>query len=891
MSPTVHIVPHTHWDREWYHSAARFQVRLARLVDDVVIQLGRKRLPSFLLDGQGIVLDDYLAMRPERKKDSRWPMAAGRLECGPWYVLADNLTVSGEALVRNLLEGGKAVRRAGGQLMPVGYAPDAFGHPAVLPTLFVGFGIRTAVTWRGFGGEPGQDKDLYRWSGPDGAQVVMIHLPAPGYEYGANLPADPDEARQRWSELRAMLEPRACSPHWLILNGADHHAVQPDLPEAAEHIKLLAPDCDVRLSSMNEYTRAVARWARRHEDELPLVQGELRDGRRHAWALQGTFSSRVYLKQQNAFCQRMLERIAEPLASLAAQHGADARAELEAAWRTLLENHPHDSICGTSTDAVHQEMMTRFARCRSMADEIAQRALDAALGYDAARARKAGPGAWQPALVVFNPSPSRRSAVVEADVERFVAHLPVGPGSARAARRKPAKPGPLVLKDASGRPVPFQVLGRARTRPSLAESPRHYPDCDTVLVQRVAIAADDLPPLGVRSLTVHTAARRTLHVVRHPVRLNGLEIENGLLRARVESDGSLAMARIGGGWNAHGLGRIELMADAGDSYTSAPRGADLAKGAAVAGDVALEGPLVSELRVWRDLAGEGPPAWTLYQPLLVRLLAGEPFLRLTMPRQWLGAGLRLRMAFALGERPLRVVADGPFGPVERAPQRGRKARRGETEATPATAPLQRYVSVGGKSTALTVFTDGLQEYDARPDGTLLITLERTFSQVSRRDLPERRGHAAWPSTVAQSQSSEPGVYRLAVMVHDPAALDAREEIEEAAEAFLARPIGFMRRTLLETAGDVAGPELLGDGLVFSAMKPAESGKGIVLRCYNARHAPVLGSWVLPWAAKSANLCRLDETVGERLAIGAGGVVRFTAPPRGIVSVLVKTQSE
>ena len=209
---SVAIVPHTHWDREWYHSAARFQVRLARLVDDVAEQLWRKRLPSFLLDGQGIVLDDYLEMRPERKKDSRWPMAAGRLECGPWYVLADNLTVSGEALVRNLLEGGKAVRRAGGQLMPVGYAPDAFGHPAILPTLFAGFGIRSAVTWRGFGGESGQDKDLYRWRGPDGAQVVMIHLPAPGYEYGANLPADPDEAQQRWGKLRAMLEPRACSP-------------------------------------------------------------------------------------------------------------------------------------------------------------------------------------------------------------------------------------------------------------------------------------------------------------------------------------------------------------------------------------------------------------------------------------------------------------------------------------------------------------------------------------------------------------------------------------------------------------------------------------------------------------------------------------------------------
>ena len=137
--------------------------------------LARKKLPAFLLDGQGVVMDDYLSVRPDTRKDGRWQMAVGLIECGPWYVLADNLTVSGEALVRNLLEGGRAVSRAGGLPMKVGYAPDAFGHPAILPTLLAGFGIRTAVTWRGFGGEPGQEKDLYRWRGPDGADVVMIH--------------------------------------------------------------------------------------------------------------------------------------------------------------------------------------------------------------------------------------------------------------------------------------------------------------------------------------------------------------------------------------------------------------------------------------------------------------------------------------------------------------------------------------------------------------------------------------------------------------------------------------------------------------------------------------------------------------------------------------------
>jgi len=317
VPPIVHVVPHTHWDREWYHSAARFRVRLARLVDDVLERLARKRLPSLLLDGQGIVLDDYLAVRPEAEQAVRSSLVAGHLECGPWYVLADNLTVSGEALVRNLIEGGRAVGRYGGKPMPVGYAPDAFGHPAILPTLFAGFGLSTAVTWRGFGGEKGQAKDIYRWRGPDGADVVMIHLPPPGYEYGANLPAEPSDAAKRWAELRGMLESRARSPHWLVLSGADHHAAQPDLKEAVAGLQRLVPDVEFRIGSLAEYARAVNQWARRtidHRppttDHLPVVTGELRSGRRHAWALQGTFSSRVWLKQRNAQCQRLLERAA-----------------------------------------------------------------------------------------------------------------------------------------------------------------------------------------------------------------------------------------------------------------------------------------------------------------------------------------------------------------------------------------------------------------------------------------------------------------------------------------------------------------------------------------------------------------------------------------------------
>ena len=59
----VLVVSHTHWDREWYHAAGRFRHRLVALVDDLLDDPPPEG-QSFLLDGQGIVLDDYLAVRP-----------------------------------------------------------------------------------------------------------------------------------------------------------------------------------------------------------------------------------------------------------------------------------------------------------------------------------------------------------------------------------------------------------------------------------------------------------------------------------------------------------------------------------------------------------------------------------------------------------------------------------------------------------------------------------------------------------------------------------------------------------------------------------------------------------------------------------------------------------
>src|SRR5262249_16539408 len=134
MALDVHIVSHTHWDREWYHPFERFRQRLVALIDDL-IENPPSADESFLLDGQAILIEDYLAVRPDQATELGHLLRDGRLEAGPWFVLADELIPSGEALVRNLFAGRRVLDRFGATAPPVLYCPDSFGHPAALPEL------------------------------------------------------------------------------------------------------------------------------------------------------------------------------------------------------------------------------------------------------------------------------------------------------------------------------------------------------------------------------------------------------------------------------------------------------------------------------------------------------------------------------------------------------------------------------------------------------------------------------------------------------------------------------------------------------------------------------------------------------------------------------------
>jgi alpha-mannosidase len=386
----VHIISHSHWDREWYKTQQQFRFALVPMIDQVLKSIQEDpEFGSFLLDGQSILIEDYLSLRPDKIEEVKARIAQKKVFTGPWYTQPDEFLVSPESLVRNLQIGIQTAQSFGHSLQ-VCWIPDSFGHIAQLPQILQGFGIETAVFSRGIGDQLPHREIEFLWKSPNGSQVVVLHQ-RQGYFSGGYLAfpffwGDVREyspslelAETRVKQLLSSIREDAFTNHLVIWNGADHMAPEPGLSATIQHLNRVSEDYHFQSSDLE----TLAHQVRNSIDRLPVVQGELRGSRYHA-LLYSILSTRVYLKQRNYRLQRYLERYAEPLATLALIHSTQTlrsahspqlsfnypNNELLEAWKILLQNHGHDSIGGCSIDQVHREMITRFDQSEQIAQEV-----------------------------------------------------------------------------------------------------------------------------------------------------------------------------------------------------------------------------------------------------------------------------------------------------------------------------------------------------------------------------------------------------------------------------------------------------------------------------------------------------------------------------------------
>lgn len=330
----VIVLPHTHWDREWYRTYQDFRIRLIDVMDKLITDLESGRLEYFYLDGQSIILEDYFEIYPEKRETIEKLIMDKKLFIGPWYVLADEFLVTGESLMRNI-QIGMAQAKAYGCVDLFGYLPDSFGHNSEMPRILSSFGLKNAVLWRG----TGERKSEFIWESNDGSSVLVTYLTE-----GYFITGDFDESIEKIKK-------------YSISNKVL-------LPVGGDHIYLTAPQTE---SKIFDYFSNLEKF----RPEIETVKGELRDNTRNP-ILPGTLSTRNYLKQHNARSTWRLSRLAEPMNVFS---GKDRKRELDYAWKLLLKNHPHDSICGCSIDEVHQENVSRYKQVDQISSALIERCL------------------------------------------------------------------------------------------------------------------------------------------------------------------------------------------------------------------------------------------------------------------------------------------------------------------------------------------------------------------------------------------------------------------------------------------------------------------------------------------------------------------------------------
>ena len=779
---TVAIVPHTHWDREWYLPFQGFRLRLVELLDDFLPRLEAD--PSyghFLLDGQMAVVDDYLEVRPSAAAPLRRLAESGRLAVGPWYILMDEFLVSGETMVRNLQLGMERAAAFGGP-MRVGYLPDMFGHVAQMPQLLRLAGFEHAVVWRGV--PSAVDKTGFWWSAPDGSRVRAEYLRV-GYGNGAALPSDAEALVRRIRAHEDELEDFLPGDHAEILwmNGTDHQTPQPWLGRLIAETNELQDRYRLVVSSLADYL------AKASTSELPSWRGELRSGAR-ANLLMGVASNRVDVKIAAARAERALERQAEPLCALWLGPGEWPGELLQLAWREVIRNSAHDSICACSHDDVGTAVLHRYGEATTIADGLRRRALDAA------GAAMSGTGP-----VVVNPTARARGGVVELTLPGDQP-VPGGQVLARvpAARMEVAGSGAEVaallgrlaragfLPDDAVRDVALAAgdsgvsltirLARGRapaigTAPVMAEAwaqaGAHRDQPLRITAERdgwqhVAVHLPKVPGFGWAAWTP-----RPLSVP--PVTAAGVTLANDSLSLTVDpGDGtwSLAAAATPGTPLATGLDRLVDEGDGGDTYNYSPPPSDVVVDSPESVSVAVvqPGPVLGRLRVHRvfrwparlvDGARVGGERVDVVTDLELR--AGEDVVRVTTSFDNRCRDHRLRALFPLRSPARRSRAECAFGIVER----GLDAEGGPHEHPLATFPSRRFVTAGG----VTVLHEGLLEYELIDEGRVLaLTLLRATGILSRPETAYRPNAAGPALPLEGPQLQGPLTVRYAVHCGD-----------------------------------------------------------------------------------------------------------------------------
>ena len=899
---TAHYISGTHWDREWYRPFQEFRLLLVELIDDLLdLMEGDNGFEYFHLDGQTCVLEDYLEIRPECADRLSKLIQAGRILIGPWFTMPDLFCPDEESLIRNFLAGRRISREWGVEPMPVAYTCDMFGHPSQMPQIYAGFDLKHCVLGRGT--NEYTSPAFFHWQAPDGSQVFVFKL-QDHLGYGAFMKArgfmesdlypDKEEAMRLAKEsLKEYIDhevSRTNGNTLCLIDSLDHKKPAKDAPTYVKMIHDVAPTVQAKHSTLPEFFADAEKTAA----DLPMKIGELREPSKNVnpylWLIPNCVSSRIRLKRANDECQILLERWVEPWMALANNDGANLSENyLKIAWKNLLLNHAHDSICGCSIDQVHRDMIFRYDQCRVLGQQLRNKAF----GYLTANCKELGQADHEFTIIIANPVPWKRKEVVQFNVDLpldFPTVFTEGFAGSQDIKS-------FTLHTDDGREIPYQrlsIIPQTQERTAFAQVENQIGDGEFT---RYRVAAEVvLPALGFTSLLVKPCPI--------PYRLIGSlrtgpnSAENEYMAIAIESNGSLTLTDKASGETYRDLLTFEDKSEIGSGWFHASTATDelvLSSAAKAHLSVVHDGPQLVTFKViitmnvpfqydrLHEKRSEARIDLPITNYITLRKSSKTVDIETVIDNPAEDHCLRLQIPTDIVDAST-YLAHHPFDFVERNIQLNPETAHWQ-EVELVEKPFLHLQAIGHEKGGLVFLgCGGLHEGGVRDDQrrTMQVTMLRSFRRTYTTD--------GEPDGLEKGEIH----HRYALMPYS-GELDKGLVIRKAMElqsGLLTRQSGKISSGYPKLTGNKktqqSFTEQLSHHLLISAIKKAEDGDGLILRFWNPTDQSQTETLKFNKSLENAEYCKLSE---DKLSDSSPDIQNnaliVKAGPRKIVTVRVR----
>jgi mannosylglycerate hydrolase len=926
-----YVVPHVHWDREWRYALWEKRAMLVEFMDELLDLLEKDPdYKCFLLDGQSIIIEDYLQIRPENRQRLKKHISDGRISIGPWYTLPDLYPLDGECLVRNLLKGIRLSNEYGGHLK-VAYNSFGWGQTAQMPQLYSQFGLDFIICAKKVSNERAPECEFI-WEAPDGTGVLTSRLGEYAranfffncyipITHGADYFSDEfnlkwgqdgltvrnasaekchddffrldscrgyfpekikDSIQKAWDSLKDTTVP-SCR---LLMSGCDCNGCQPDLSRIIADANKLFDDIEFVHGTLEQYAEQLKKLI--DHKKLRVIRGELRDGPAEACTA-NALAVRIYIKMRNKQAENMLIRRAEPLASVLSMMGVELPALMfDIAWDYMLKSHPHDSINGATGDITVDDTMNRLQQ----ALEIARSAAENSARTLIKQIDLSGYSEKDVLLVLLNTAPNTVSDVLKVSID-----IP-----------REENTWSFVLKDPQGNICPVQHISQQeKTSPVKNKAMRHQPFYHDR--HMLYIDPGQLPAGGYKVFKVEPVERfdRKKLWWQSTRKSTGREIsqapnrlENEHLSVTINANGTVNLTDKATGKEYHNLLYYEDAGDVGDYWVYSPPHKNQIHNS-LGGKARIwcqdNGPLIAtvaiEVKMQLPAYGTGTDSVTkahscrsketkeLVITSYISLKRGSRKLDIRTSVNNNIENHRLRIMFPTGLQATDSYSLSHFN-VDKRPIEPAKNADGTFYPEMQTYPMQQFADVTDNKNGLAVISNCLAEYEVLRDEqkTLAITL---FRSVNNRLCAEYRSAREFPMEKG-GQCLRLMEFEYALYPH--AGNWVKAKVYKQAQSLNTGVTVY--QTTSHKQGHLGQCQSLfsiePENLILSAFKRAEDSDSYILRVFNPTDETLKGKITMPVELKQVYMANLNEERKEAIKLSSPKTFDVTVEKGKIITL-------